>query len=146
MLAPRSESPSPEAKSVVSESATRANLGRSSQPLGFHAVGSTLHVARLPAVQAAELMHRRSRMGVGKLRALAFTTTDAPKKLASAPVVPMDTADAQTRIKRVSHSGTLSAPAPEPGTLHLDLKELIVSHGNYRWVVFIIDEYSRLVF
>ena len=50
------------------------------------------------------------------------------------------------RAKRAAHSGTLAAPAPEPGTLHVDLKELVLSVGNYRWVVFAIDEFSRYVF
>ena len=50
------------------------------------------------------------------------------------------------RIKKTSHSGTLSAPAPEPGTLHLDLKEMIYSLGGYRYVAFLIDEHTRHIF
>jgi len=49
-------------------------------------------------------------------------------------------------IKRAPHSGSYDAPAPEPGSLHVDLKELVLSVGNFRYVVFAIDEYSRYVF
>ncbi len=30
--------------------------------------------------------------------------------------------------------------------LHYDLKELVLSVGGYRYVVFVIDEFSRFVF
>ena len=40
----------------------------------------------------------------------------------------------------------MSAPAPEPGVLHIDLKELVLSIGGYRYVVFAIDEFARYVF
>lgn len=43
---------------------------------------------------------------------------------------------AAARIKRASHSGTLSAPAPEPGVVHADLKEFVPSYGNFRYAVF----------
>merc|ERR1712185_168813 len=75
----------------------------------------------------------------------ANTTSDAPKVLASAPAVACDTCPA-ARIRRSAHPGTLSAPAPEPGVLHVDLKELVLSAEGYRYVVFAIDEYSRFVF
>ena len=117
--------------------------------LGFHRIGATSHLARLPAAQAAEVMHRRSHLGVDKLRATAHTTTDAPKVLASASASSRTTACAScaaARIRRAAHSGTLSAPAPEPGVLHIDLKELVLSLGGYRYVVFAIDEHSRFVF
>ena len=39
-----------------------------------------------------------------------------------------------------------SAPADEPGVLYCDIKELVLSVGNYRYVVFAIDEYTRYVF
>jgi hypothetical protein len=119
--------------------------GQSSSPLGFHRVGATAHVARLPAAQAAELLHRRGHMGVDKLRALAHMTRDVPKNLSHAPACSCE-ACASARIKRTSHSGTLAAPAPEPGVLHVDLKELKVDSEGYRYVVFAIDEYSRYVF
>jgi hypothetical protein len=99
----------------------------------------------VPAAQAAKLIHRRSHAGSAKIRALPHTTVDAPKVLASAPAVSCDSC-AQARVKRESHSGTLSAPAPEPGTLHLDLKEMVISTGGYRYTVFLIDEHSRFVF
>ncbi|MDC0525827.1 hypothetical protein OAO87_02415, partial [bacterium] len=137
---------SPKAASVAPEPTTRANLGRSSLPLGFHAVGSTSHVSKLPAAQAAQLMQRRSHMGVNKLRALPHTTSDAPDVLASAPVLPVTLADAQARIKRSKHSSTLKAPDPEPGKLHVDLKEMVLSVNGFRYIVFLIDEHSRYVF
>ena len=118
----------------------------SSRPLGFHRVGATAHIARLPAAQAAELLHRRSLLGVDKLRATPHTTSDAPRVLASASAVPPSAAIAAARIRRTPHSTTLSAPSPEPGVLHIDLKELVLSIGGYRYVVFAIDEHSRFVF
>ena len=119
----------------------------SSRALGFHRVGSTSHVARLPAAQAAELLHRRGLIGVDKLRATPHTTADAPRVLASASAVPPPSAAVvSARIRRAPHSSTLSAPAPEPGVLHIDLKELVISIGGFRYVVFAIDEHSRYVF
>ena len=126
-------------------SSAAAGGGRSTSHLGWHKIGTTAHIARLPAVQAAEVMHRRSHGGVDKIRATTHTTVDAPKNLSSAPAVRCDSC-AQARIKRASHSGTLSAPAPEPGVLHVDLKELVLSADGYRYVVFAIDEFSRYVF
>jgi hypothetical protein len=123
-----------------------ASAGVSSRPLGWHSVGSSSHIAKLAASQAAELLHRRSHRGIDKIRALPHTTTDAPKVLASANAVcPCDSC-AQANIKRKSHSGSLSAPAPEPGVLHFDLKEMVVSIGGFRYIVFLIDEHSRYVF
>ena len=85
-------------------------------------------------------------MGVDKIRALSSTTSDAPKILSSAPAGQDCDSCAQAKIKATSHSGTLSAPAPEPGTLHVDIKEMIVAIGGYRYIVFMIDEYTRFVF
>ena len=119
----------------------------SSRALGFHRVGSTSHVARLPAAQAAELVYRRGLIGVDKLRATPHTTADAPRVLASASAVPPPSAAVvSARIRRAPHSSTLSAPAPEPGVIHIDLKELVISIGGFRYVVFAIDEHSRYVF
>ena len=117
--------------------------------LGFHRVGATAHIGRLSAPQAAEILHRRSHLGVDKLRALAHTTVDAPKVLASATATARTTSCtscAAARIRRGAHSGTLSAPAPEPGVLHIDLKELVLSIGGYRYVAFAIDEHARYAF
>ena len=66
--------------------------------------------------------------------------------LASASAVPPNPAASAARIRKAPHSSTLSAPAPEPGVLHLDLKELVLSKGGYRYVVFAIDEHTRFVF
>ena len=52
--------------------------------VGFHNIKSVAHIARLPAAQAGELMHRRCHLGVNKIRALPHVTGDAPKILASA--------------------------------------------------------------
>ena len=41
-----------------------AKLGASSTPLGYHRVGTTAHVLKLPIAQAAELVHRRCHAGV----------------------------------------------------------------------------------
>ena len=37
-----------------------------------------------------------------------------------------------------AEAAPLAAPAPEPGVLHIDLKELVLSIGGYRYVVFAI--------
>ena len=70
---------------------------------------------------------------------------DAPRVLASASAIACQGC-AEARIKRTSHSGSLSAPSPEPGVLHVDLKEMIVSMQGYRYAVFGIDEYTRFIF
>ena len=126
--------------------APRASSGVSTRVLGFHPIGSTSHIARLPAAQAGDLLHRRSHGGVNKIRALAHTTSDGPKVLASVPATPDCTSCALARIKKASHSGTLDAPAPEPGELHFDIKEMVLSMGGYRYIVFLIDAHSRFVF
>ena len=115
--------------------------------VGFHNVKSTAHVARLPAAQAGELLHRRCHMGVNKIRSLPHISGDAPKILSSAvPCTCVHCAAAQ--IRRAGHSSTMDAPDPVPGILHIDLKgpfPLSVS-GKFRYAAFIIDEYSRFVF
>jgi hypothetical protein len=86
---------------------------------------------------------------VDKIRHAAHTTADAPKILASASATARTSSCsscAAARIRRAAHTGTLSAPAPEPGVLHYDLKELVLSIGGYRYVVFCVDEFSRYVF
>ena len=115
--------------------------------VGFHNIKSTSHVARLPAAQASELLHRRCHMGVNKVRALPHVSGDAPKILGSAiPCTCVHCAAAQ--IRRAGHSGAMDAPDPEPGILHIDLKgpfPLSVT-GKFRYAAFFIDEYSRFVF
>ena len=142
LAAPPDPDPAPPTPSAAASVATN-------RALGFHRVGATSHVARLPAAQAAELLHRRAHIGVDKIRHAAHTTADAPKNLASASATTRTsscTSCAAARIRRAAHPGTLSAPAPEPGVLHYDLKELVLSVGGYRYVVFVIDEFSRFVF
>ena len=41
-------------------------------------------VPNMPAAQIGELLHRRSHLGIAKLRAMAHTTADAPRSAASA--------------------------------------------------------------
>ena len=119
--------------------------GRSTAPLGFHQVRSTAHIDRLPAARVSDLLHRRSHLGTNKLRLLPHTTSDAPKALASASGVACLHC-VEAGIKKTPHSGTLAPPAPEPGTLHCDLKELKISYGGYRYILFAIDEFTRYVF
>ena len=133
-------------------SASVATAAASGEPsialaaLGFHAVGKQSHVSRLSAAQAAELLHRRCHMGIDKIRAAANTTADGTKNLASATTLCACASCAEARMKKTPHSGTLTAPAPEPGVLHVDLKEMVRSKEGYRWVVFAIDEHTRYVF
>ena len=115
--------------------------------VGFHNIKSTAHVARLPAAQAGELLHRRCHMGINKIRAMPHVSGDAPKILASAVPNPCVHC-AAAQIRKAGHSGTLDAPEPEPGVLHVDLKGPfpLSMTGKYRYVAFYIDEYSRFVF
>jgi hypothetical protein len=102
--------------------------------VGFHNVKSTAHVARLPAAQASELLHRRCHMGINKIRSLPHVSNDAPKILGSA--VPCSCVHcAAAQIRRAGHSGAMDTPDPEPGVLHIDLKgpfPLSVS-GKFRY-------------
>jgi hypothetical protein len=127
VLAPEPAAPPPEPPSDES-SGPVAESGSSTTSLGFRAVGSTGHIARLSSSQQAQILHRRSHLGVDKIRALPHTTSDAGncKGLASAPAAPSCLSCALANIKRTSHSGSLSAPDPEPGVLHYDLKEMVI--------------------
>ena len=129
-----------------SEPRPAAELQSALLSLGFHRVGTSAHVGKLSAAQAAELLHRRSHAGIDKIRAMAHTTQDAPKNLSSATSVCTCLACATARAKKAPHSGRLHAPAPEPGTLHVDLKEMVLSKEGYRYAVFAIDEHTRYVF
>ena len=130
----------------IEKSKTAAEAGNSCC-VGFHNVKSTSHIARLPAAQASELIHRRCHMGVNKIRALPHVSSDAPKILGSA--IPCTCVHcAASQIRRAGHSGAMNTPDPEPGILHIDLKgpfPLSVT-GKYRYAAFVIDEYSRFVF
>ena len=115
--------------------------------VGFHNLKSTAHIARLPAAQAGEMLHRRCHMGTNKIRSLPQISNDAPKILTSAtPCTCVHCAAAQ--IKRASHSSTLDTPATEPGDVHVDLKGPfpISAIGKYRYAAIFIDEYTRFVF
>ena len=115
--------------------------------VGFHNVKSTSHVARLPAAQASELIHRRCHHGRQQDTGSAACVGDAPKILGSAiPCTCVHCAAAQ--IRRAGHSRHMDTPDPEPGILHIDLKgpfPLSVA-GKFRYAAFVIDEHSRFVF
>ena len=87
---------------AVEKSKTSAEAGNSCC-VGFHNVKSTSHIARLPAAQASELIHRRCHMGVNKIRALPHVSSDAPKILGSA--IPCTCVHcAASQIRRAGHS------------------------------------------
>ena len=114
--------------------------------LGFHSPKSVAHIARLSASQAGELMHRRFHWGVDKIRAAADVLADAPSVLRSAPKIACVDC-AVTKIKKVSHTGALHTPAPEPGVLHCDLKGPFPRGINgEQYAMLCIDEYTRMVF
>ena len=54
---------------------------------------------------------------------------------------------ASAQMRRTAHSGHLHTPPPEPGDLHVDLKEMkhVSLFGGYRYAAFFIDEHSRFV-
>ena len=114
--------------------------------VGFHSTKSVSHIAKLSSSQAGRLMHRRGHGSIAKIRASVHTSSDAPINLASAPPIScVHCASAQMR--RTAHSGHLHVPTPEPGDLHVDLKEMknVSRFGGYRYAAFFIDEYSRFV-
>ena len=114
--------------------------------IGFHSTKSVSHIAKLSSSQAGQLMHRRGHGSIAKIRASVHTSADAPSNLASAPPTScVHCASAQMR--RTAHSGHLHVPPPEPGDLHVDLKEMknISLFGGYRYAAFFIDEHSRFV-
>ena len=119
--------------------------GISSRQLGHHSVQSTAHVARLPSAQAGELMHRRNHAGIRYIQAIANTTEDGPRNLASATAISCASC-AEARIKQAAHRGTLSTPAPEAGVLHVDLKEMVISAEGYRYFMVAVDEFTRYLF
>ena len=99
--------------------------------LGFHKPQSTAHIEHMSAALAGALMERRLHQGAAKIRALHHVTKGAPRNLTSAPVVPCEHC-AAGKIKRSSHSSSLDDPAPQPGVLHMDLKQLPISVGGYQ--------------
>ena len=119
--------------------------GISSRQLGHHSVQSTAHIARLPSAQAGELMHRRNHAGIRYVQAIANTTEDGPRNLASATAISCASC-AEARIKQAAHPGTLSTPAPEAGVLHVDLKEMVISAEGYRYFMVAVDEFTRYLF
>ena len=84
-------------------------------------------------------------MDIDKIRMLPDTTTDAPRPSPPQTRSPPVIASHWLASSDKSHS---SAPDPEPGVLHFyyDIMEMVVAMGGYQYIVFLIDEYSRLVF
>ena len=113
--------------------------------LGYHDIKSTNHITKLSNQRLGELMHRRLHVSVNKIRAAAFNTKDGMRNLASSLIFPCSHC-ASAHIKRSKHSSALHPPSPEPGTLHVDLKELVTSIGGYRYAAFFIEESTRYVF
>ena len=138
------------AASIFNRSGTSKRAGTNAPMhnalVGFHSTKSVSHIAKLSSAQAGRLMHRRGHGSVAKIRATVHTSADAPINLASAPPIScVHCASAQMR--RTAHSGHLHVPTPEPGDLHVDLKEMKYASrfGGYRYAAFFIDEYSRFV-
>ena len=131
--------------SAISASSS-APLGLAQRALvGFHSIKSTAHVARMPASQASEFMHRRTHKGVDAIRAYPDTTHDAPRNLTAAPKTACIHC-AAAQIRKASHSGHLRTPAAEPGVLHTDLKQMRHrSAGGAQYVQYFVDEYTRYV-
>ena len=113
--------------------------------LGYHDVKSTNHIAKMSASRLSDLMHRRLHVSLDRVRAAAFNTRDGTKSLAS---IMHSTCShcAAAHLRRSSHSSSLDTPPPIPGTLHIDLKELVNSVGGYKYAAFFIDESTRYVF
>lgn len=137
----------------LADRAVRAGGGRPSGPPqkanssagGFHDVRSSAHIGNLSAAQASEVMHRRLHISAARVRALHHCTRDAPKVLERAPNVTCVHC-AEARMKKASHSGTLDAPAPEPGDLHWDLLgPWPLSMGNYVHAMFFVDNHTRFI-
>jgi hypothetical protein len=119
--------------------------GLSTRHLGHHSVHSSAHIARLPAAQAGELMHRRCHASLRYIQAIANTTADGPRNVASAPAINCASC-AEARITQAAHRGTLSTPAPEAGVLHVDLKEMVISAEGFRYFLVAVDEFTRFIF
>ena len=119
--------------------------GLSTRHLGHHSVHSSAHIARLPAAQAGELMHRRCHASLRYIQAIANTTADGPRNVASASAINCASC-AEARITQAAHRGTLSTPAPEAGVLHVDLKEMVISAEGFRYFLVAVDEFTRFIF
>merc|ERR1711965_217732 len=90
-------------------------------------------------------MHRRTHLGVDKIRSLPHVSSDAPRiRLPESRTPCVHCAAAQ--IKKSSHSGHMNTPSPSPGVLHTDLKQLKSrSSGGALYAMYFIDEHTRYV-
>ena len=119
---------------------------QTSLAVGFHAITSTAHIARMSAASAGELMHRRGHRGLTKTRALAHCTSDAPRVVGQASYCNCVFCVA-AGMKKPKHSSSLRVPDPTPGTLHTDLKgPFPASIEGYKYAQFFVDEASRFIF
>ena len=123
--------------------ATNAPSADQTSLVGYHRVGSTSHIRNMSVANASAYLHRRLHCGTRKLRSAANASRDAPSNLSSAIDVTCPYC-AVARSKSASHSSTLKAPAPQPGTLHTDLKgPFPTSIGGYKYCMFFTDEHTR---
>jgi microcystin-dependent protein len=90
-------------------------------------------------------MHRRCHASLRYIQAIANTTADGPRNVASAPAINCASC-AEARITQAAHRGTLSTPAPEAGVLHVDLKEMVISAEGFRYFLVAVDEFTRFIF
>jgi hypothetical protein len=83
-------------------------------------------------------MHRRCHASLRYIQAIANTTADGPRNVASASAINCASC-AEARITQAAHRGTLSTPAPEAGVLHVDLKEMVISAEGFRYFLVAVD-------
>ena len=130
-----------------------ANVQTARVALGFHDVKSTAHVARLSGSQVGELMHRRWHRPVKVIREAASICADTPDNLSRAGNVSCEYCTSCNATK-ASHGDSKTVtvpsslpPSTEPGTLHIDLKGMMVRsvHG-FHYAMFAVDEFSRFIF
>ena len=121
--------------------------------LGFHNVKSTAHISRLTGSQVGELFHRRWHRPVNVIRNASSICADTTPNLSRADPVSCEFC-AACNCKKASHGMSKTTTTPSsldpchsPGTLHVDLKGMMVRsvHG-YHYAIFAVEEYSRYIF
>ena len=138
-------------KNVLAKPASK--IQSSNVALGFHNVKSTAHISRLTGSQVGELFHRRWHRPVNVIRNAYSICADTTPNLKRAESVSCEFC-AACNCKKASHGPSKTtttpsslAPCNSPGTLHIDLKGMMVRsvHG-YHYALFAVEEYSRFVF
>ena len=134
------------AMNTKTQSAPQSKISQAAL-LGFHQVKATSHISRMASARAGALMHRRSHLGVLKIRNLASSSLEAPTNLANAPAITCVTC-AQTDAKKAAHPGKLDTTISEPGYLHVDMKGPFPPsvHGGFRYALIFIDQHTRMTF